>query len=64
MTGKGTATYLTTRQACERLGISQPTLSRWVRDEKVKPVLRGTGLGPAGAMWFDPEEIDRMAAER
>lgn len=60
---KGTPTYLTTRQACERLGVSQPTLSRWVQAEKLTPVMRG-GNGPGGAMWFNPDDIDRLERER
>lgn len=59
---EGTVTYLTTRQACERLGISQPTLSRWVASGKAVAAVRGTGS--TGAMFFSPTEIERLESER
>jgi excisionase family DNA binding protein len=54
-------TLLTTAQAAARLGVSVPTLNRWVRHGRIKPAIEGPGL--RGARFFDPSDIDALAAD-
>lgn len=57
----GTPMYLTTKQAAERLGISVPTLCRWVRADRAAALQLP---GATGAYLFSPDEIERLEAER
>ena len=54
-------TLFTTAQAAERLGISVPTLNRWVRHGRVQPAIEGPGL--RGARFFDPSDVDTLLKE-
>ena len=56
-----TAEALPTTEAARRLGVSRRTLTRMVRSGVLRPVLKAPGL--KGAYFFDPAEIDRVAAE-
>ena len=47
--------------AAQALGINRSTLSRWVRDGRITPELRGTGL--RGPMWFKRSDVERLADE-
>jgi excisionase family DNA binding protein len=53
--------YLTAAQAADLLGIHRVTLWRWVRAEKIKPLLRH---GDFGQLIFRRSEVDRVAAKR
>lgn len=57
-----TETHLTTKQAAAQLGISVPTLCRWVGNGKATPSVKVPGA--TGAYLFSPTEIERLAAER
>ena len=54
-------TLLTTTEAATRLGVSVPTLNRWVRQGRIAPVIQAPGL--RGARLYDPADIDTLAAE-
>lgn len=54
------STLVTSNEACERLGISRPTLSRWVTSGRLKPAQKLPGV--RGAYLFDPEVIDQAVA--
>lgn len=52
--------YLTSAEACQRLGIDRSTLSRWVASGRIKPAVKLPGL--RGAMLFDPATVDAAKA--
>ena len=52
-------TLLTTREAASRLGVSVQTISRWVSEEKLKPVLKAPGI--RGSLFFSEEDVDALA---
>jgi predicted site-specific integrase-resolvase len=47
---------LTTKEAAEAIGISQQTLQRYVKQEKVRPTLRL----PSGQMRWDLDALKRQ----
>ena len=49
---------ITAKQKAEELGIDRSTLSRWVRDEKIEPVMTLEN----GAMLFAPADTNQKAA--
>jgi len=49
--------------SCQILGgISRSTLSRMVRDGKIKPALKANGL--RGPMWFHRSDVEALAEAR
>lgn len=54
-------TLITTAEAAERLGVSVPTLNRWVRHGRVTPAIEAPG--PRGARFFDPSDVDALLKE-
>lgn len=52
---------LTTRQVSEKLGISIPTLNRWVREGRITPAAEGEGV--RGARWFEEDQVLELAKE-
>lgn len=57
-----TETYLTTRQAAEQIGVSVPTICRWVGNGKMDAAVKVPNA--TGAFLFHPAEVERLAAER
>lgn len=53
-----TTPYLSSAQACQRLGIDRSTLTRWVEAGKLKPVVKLRGI--RGAYVFDAADIDQL----
>ena len=51
-----------TAEAAQRLGVDVSTISRWVASGRLKPLFRLPAK--TGAMVFDAEEVDRLAAQR
>ena len=51
--------YLTKHQACERLGVSRPTLDRRVRAGELTPIYP-FGQGRGRLVLFDAREIERF----
>ena len=47
---------MTTREVCDRLGISTSTLSRWVAAGELQPVKKGRGL--RGAFIFARADVE------
>lgn len=59
-----TPTYLTTVEACERIGIDRSTLSRWIKFGTATPAMQlPTKKGKVGAYLFTPKEVERLAKE-
>lgn len=54
----GMADLLTTAEAADRLGVSIWTVSRWVREERLTPARKLTGL--RGAYLFDADTLDAL----
>lgn len=52
---------LTTTEALEVLGVDRSTLTRWVAQQKITPVLGG---GKGQAFVFRADDVTRLAAER
>lgn len=52
---------LTSAEAADQLGIERSTLSRWAQIGKIEVAHRLPGK--TGVMFFDPAEVDRVAAE-
>lgn len=50
-----------TKDAAERIGVPVRTLNRWVATGKATAVLKLSGV--RGANFFDPQEVERLAAE-
>jgi predicted site-specific integrase-resolvase len=57
-----TPALLSTVETADRLQVDRSTLSRWVQLGRITPAMKLPGL--TGSYLFDPEEIDRVAAER
>ncbi|WP_157759411.1 helix-turn-helix domain-containing protein [Cellulosimicrobium cellulans] len=53
---------MSTRDAAERLGVSIPTVTRYVRDGVLRAELKAPGS--RGAYMFDPVAVEALAAER
>ena len=53
-------TLITTAEVAQRLGVSIPTVNRWVRDGRLTPVQKLPGL--RGANLFRAEDIERKSA--
>lgn len=53
---------VSTAQAAELLDVTVPTVTRWVADNRLKPVFKGDGL--RGAFVFTKSEIERFRAVR
>lgn len=51
-------TLITTAEVAERLQVSIPTVNRWVRDGRLRPVQKLPGI--RGANLFDPTNIDAL----
>ncbi|MBD3941977.1 helix-turn-helix domain-containing protein [Microbacterium sp. NEAU-LLC] len=51
-----------TAEAAEVLGVNRSTLIRWVQKGRLAPAM--TVPGYRGHFLFDPDEIDRLVAER
>lgn len=52
---------LPTREVAERLGVPLSTLHGWIDAGRLTPTLKGTGL--RGPMFFDPADVETLAAE-
>lgn len=52
------ATFATTAEAAQALGVSVKTITRWVAAEKLSPVKRLPGK--RGAMLFDSADIEAI----
>lgn len=50
-----------TAEVAERLGKSVATITRYVKAGRISPVIKGEGL--RGAMWFNPDDIERLKSE-
>ena len=48
-------TLITTAEVAQRLGVSIPTVNRWVRDGRLEPVQKLPGI--RGANLFHPDAI-------
>lgn len=48
--------------ATARLGVNRRTLTRWVAQGRLVPVLQLPGQ--TGAFLFEPADVDRLATER
>lgn len=53
-------TLITTAEVAERLGVSIPTVNRWVRDGRLTPVQKLPGI--RGANLFRADDIERESA--
>lgn len=51
-------TPLPVHEAARRLGVSTATIYRMVSDRRLKP------MKFCGRNWFEPEELDEIAAQR
>lgn len=49
-----------TSDVAELTGRSVPTVARWVKEGKLTPALKGTGI--RGAMWFRREDVNALLA--
>jgi excisionase family DNA binding protein len=49
-------------EACEILRIDRSTLTRWVAKGRISPAQKLPG--ESGVYLFDPDEVDRVAAEQ
>lgn len=54
-------TLLTSADACEALSIDRSTLSRWVQLGRIAPAMKAPGI--RGAMFFTPDEVERVKTE-
>lgn len=52
---------LTSREVCARLGIHPSTLSRWVKEGRIRPDYQFPG--PRGAFLFTPDEVTRATGD-
>lgn len=50
--------YLTANEAAERAGRSRRTITRWIRDGRLKPAAQLPG--PTGALLFRPADVDAL----
>lgn len=50
-----------TAEVAKEFGKSVATITRYVKAGRLEPVIKGEGL--RGAMWFRPEDVDRLKAE-
>jgi DNA-binding transcriptional MerR regulator len=57
-----TTTYLTSREAAERLGVSISTLHLLSQLGEITPAMKAPGL--RGAKWFSPDDIDALKSKR
>lgn len=55
-----TAALIGTTEAAERCKVNRTTFFRWVQLGKIAPKVRMPGA--TGAMLFDPDEVDALAA--
>jgi len=55
-------TYLTSREAAERLGVSISTLHLLSQLGEITPAIKAPGL--RGAKWFSPADVDALKAKR
>jgi excisionase family DNA binding protein len=53
---------LTTRAVAERFGVAISTVTRWVADGRLTPMVKTPGL--RGMYLFTADEVDRFAHER
>ena len=53
---------LTTVEVAHRLGVTKQHVARLVRSGRLNPELQAPGS--TGAMFFAPEEVERLALER
>lgn len=51
--------YLSSLEACERIGVDRSTLSRWIKFGTAQPAMQLPGKN--GAYLFTPEEVERLA---
>lgn len=56
-----TSPPITTSDTAGRLGLTSRQVHYLVETGKLAPVIRGNG--PRGPLFFDPAEVDRLAAE-
>ena len=52
--------FLSSAQACDRIGIDRSTLSRWIKLGEATPAMRLPGK--TGAYLFTAVEVERLAA--
>jgi hypothetical protein len=55
-------TPIGTTEAAERCGVDRTTFFRWVQLGQIEPVTKLPGR--TGALLFDPDEVDALAAEK
>jgi DNA-binding transcriptional MerR regulator len=55
------STLLPTAEVADRLGLTVRQVHYLIESDKLRPAMKGNG--PRGPMFFDPAEVDLLAAD-